>query len=298
VPVKTTIQHRRDTAAAWTTQLLAPGEVGLETDTGKFKVGTGAASAAWNTLPYAPAGLSDTATSISGGSTGAVLYQSASSTTAKTLAIGAVGTVLVSTGTVPSWAKLTLSTTTFNSPTSADILALLSDETGTGLLVFNTSPAITSPALTTPTVTSAGAILKGTSTGSTTLVSGLTGATSYTVTLPAETGTLLTAAAATATYLPLAGGAVSGALSTVAITSSAQVQGATLRASGITTAGVVVNGATGILGSVASIPVANGGTGGTSVPTARQGMRIFVQSAEPTLANTGTTPVADDLWFY
>lgn len=298
MPVKTTIQHRRDTAATWTTQLLAPGEMGVETDTGKFKVGTGVSAVAWNTLPYAPAGLSDTATSLAGGTAGAVLYQSASGTTAKTLTIGTVGTVLVSTGTAPSWAKLTLNTTTFNAPSSADIFALVSDETGTGQIVFSNAPAITSPALTTPTVTSAGAILKGTSTGSTTLVSGLTGTVSYTVTLPAETGSLLTAATAGATYLPFTGGTISGALATAAVTSSAQVQGATLRASGITAAGIVTNGATGVLGSIVSIPVANGGTGGTSVPTARQGLRVFVQSAEPTLANTGTSPVADDLWFW
>lgn len=46
------IQLRRDTAANWTSAnpTLASGELGLETDTGKFKVGTG--SAAWNSLAY------------------------------------------------------------------------------------------------------------------------------------------------------------------------------------------------------------------------------------------------------
>ena len=50
--VKTTIQHRRDTAANWTStnSVLAAGEMGVETDTLKFKVGDG--STAWSSLKY------------------------------------------------------------------------------------------------------------------------------------------------------------------------------------------------------------------------------------------------------
>lgn len=46
------IQIRRDTAANWTSvnPILASGEQGLETDTGKIKFGNG--SSAWNSLPY------------------------------------------------------------------------------------------------------------------------------------------------------------------------------------------------------------------------------------------------------
>lgn len=46
------IQLRNDTAANWTTNnpTLAVGELGLETDTSKYKIGTGAA--AWTALPY------------------------------------------------------------------------------------------------------------------------------------------------------------------------------------------------------------------------------------------------------
>jgi hypothetical protein len=52
MPVQTAIQLRRGTAASWTSTnpTLAAGEVGFETDTGKFKIGTG--SAAWNSLTY------------------------------------------------------------------------------------------------------------------------------------------------------------------------------------------------------------------------------------------------------
>lgn len=46
------IQLRRDVAADWTSAnpVLADGEVGLETDTLKFKIGNGVA--AWSALPY------------------------------------------------------------------------------------------------------------------------------------------------------------------------------------------------------------------------------------------------------
>jgi hypothetical protein len=55
MPVINTIQVRRDTAANWTSAnpTLAAGEIGFETNTNKFKFGTG--STAWNSLPYAAA---------------------------------------------------------------------------------------------------------------------------------------------------------------------------------------------------------------------------------------------------
>lgn len=52
------IQLRRGTAAQWTSAnpTLAAGELGAETDTGKYKLGDGAT--AWNSLAYSsgPAG--------------------------------------------------------------------------------------------------------------------------------------------------------------------------------------------------------------------------------------------------
>jgi prophage tail gpP-like protein len=57
------IQIRRDTAANWTSvnPTLAAGEMGFETDTGKFKIGTG--STAWTSLSYATTIPSNTVTS-------------------------------------------------------------------------------------------------------------------------------------------------------------------------------------------------------------------------------------------
>jgi len=46
------LQFRRGTAAQWTAAntTLAAGEMGIETDTARFKIGTG--STAWNSLAY------------------------------------------------------------------------------------------------------------------------------------------------------------------------------------------------------------------------------------------------------
>lgn len=58
------MQQRRDTAANWTSAnpTLAAGEIGIETDTQKMKVGTG--STVWTSLAYAATG---TVTSITAG---------------------------------------------------------------------------------------------------------------------------------------------------------------------------------------------------------------------------------------
>ena len=55
MPVQTRIQVRRGTAAAgasqWTSQVLSAGEIGYETDTGRYKIGDG--TTAWGSLTYA-----------------------------------------------------------------------------------------------------------------------------------------------------------------------------------------------------------------------------------------------------
>jgi hypothetical protein len=63
--VVTQIQIRRGTASQWTSTnpTLAAGEQGFETDTGKFKIGTG--STAWTSLAYAAG--TGTVTSITAG---------------------------------------------------------------------------------------------------------------------------------------------------------------------------------------------------------------------------------------
>jgi hypothetical protein len=89
------VRVRRGTAAAWTAAnpTLALGEIGAETDTLRFKVGTGAAT--WTALPYYGA-AGDTATLLrkyvrntSGASIpkGAAVYQTGSSGTTLTVSL-------------------------------------------------------------------------------------------------------------------------------------------------------------------------------------------------------------------
>jgi hypothetical protein len=58
MPAQTVIKLRRGTASQWTTAnpTLAAGEVGIETDTNKFKFGNG--STAWTSLAYGVASAS------------------------------------------------------------------------------------------------------------------------------------------------------------------------------------------------------------------------------------------------
>lgn len=72
------IQYRRGTAAQWSSSnpLLAVGEPGYETDTGKFKVGDGSTN--WNSLPYS-SGIQGT-TGIQG-SAGVIGFDGAQGTT-------------------------------------------------------------------------------------------------------------------------------------------------------------------------------------------------------------------------
>jgi len=79
------LQLRRGTAAQWTAAntLLAQGELALETDTSKFKIGDGVTT--WNSLPYAsgPAGAT--------GATGAAGTNGTNGATGATGATGVTG---------------------------------------------------------------------------------------------------------------------------------------------------------------------------------------------------------------
>lgn len=110
------IQVRRGTAAAWTTAntLLSQGEIGLETDTLKFKFGDGTTH--WTTLAYATAGMTNPMTTsqdiIVGGTGG----------TPTRLAKGADGTVLT----------LVSGNIVWQAPVSGGISALTGDVTASG----------------------------------------------------------------------------------------------------------------------------------------------------------------------
>jgi hypothetical protein len=135
MPVVTQIQFRRGTAAQWTSAnpTLASGELGYETDTGFAKIGNG--TTAWNSLAYSLAG-GDIAgvtagTGLSGGGTSGTVTLSLS--TPVSVANGGTGITSFGSG-VATW---------LGTPSSANLASAVTDETGSGALVFGTSPTIT-----------------------------------------------------------------------------------------------------------------------------------------------------------
>ena len=84
------LQNRRDTAANWTSNnpTLAAGEIGLETDTAKYKMGDG--TTAWNSLAYAYTAGAAGATGPTG-PTGATGPAGATGITGPTGPVGATG---------------------------------------------------------------------------------------------------------------------------------------------------------------------------------------------------------------
>jgi hypothetical protein len=135
--VVTQIQLRRGTAAEWTSAnpTLAAGEFGYETDTGKAKIGNGVT--AWNSLAYSITGAIGDITSVtagtglSGGGTSGDVTVSLS--TPVSAANGGTGLSSLGTG-VATW---------LGTPSSSNLAAAVTDETGSGALVFGTSPTLT-----------------------------------------------------------------------------------------------------------------------------------------------------------
>lgn len=133
MPVNTRIQIRRGTSSAganqWTTQVLSQGEMGFETDTGRFKIGDG--TTAWNSLSYAniiPSGfIAGSGISITQGTNGSSATISLSDPTIQ----------LVDITDLSSNASTFLST-----PSSSNLSALVTDETGSGSLVFANNPTM------------------------------------------------------------------------------------------------------------------------------------------------------------
>lgn len=141
--VVTQIQVRRGTAAQWTSAnpTLAAGEWGYETDTNKVKIGTG--STAWTSLGYQGAGDIEgvtAGTGLTGGGTSGTVTVSLS--TPVSVADGGTGISSFGTGVA----------TFLGTPSSANLAAALTDETGTGLAVFNDTPTLTTPTLNDPKI--------------------------------------------------------------------------------------------------------------------------------------------------
>jgi len=292
MPQNTQIQVRRGAASAWSTQTLAAGEIGLETDTGKFKIGDG--TTVWSSLAYSPVGVTyssgtnavvNRATNLASSGIGLPYQSAANTTTIITTASGDNGKSVVIASGVPSLSKLAITSTYFTtgSTSSADLAGILTDETGTGVVVYNNTPTLITPA-----IQSGGATFAGSSSGTTTLKAGAIA--SGTLTLPASTGTLLTQETAASTYFPLAGGTLTGGLNagSNSISSVSELTASTITAntvnitgpttlSALNTAGFVkTNSSGGLLVSqtvtltsgsnqvTGILPYGNGGTGQSS----------------------------------
>jgi hypothetical protein len=119
-------------------------------------------------------------TGLTSGTSGGVLYYSATGTLASSAALTASALVIGGgAGVAPSTTTTAAGILTFlGTPSSANLATAVTDETGSGLLVFATSPTLTTPRL------------AGSSTGYTSFASANSSASDYTVTFPAETMTV------------------------------------------------------------------------------------------------------------
>jgi hypothetical protein len=123
------------------------------------------------TLPVGNGG-----TGISSGTSGGIPYFSGTTSIASSAALAANAIVVGGgAGIAPSTVTTASGILTWiQTPSSANLAAVVTDETGSGALVFGTSPTLTTPRL------------AGSSTGYTSFASANSSATNYTVTFPAE----------------------------------------------------------------------------------------------------------------
>jgi hypothetical protein len=98
---------------------------------------------------------SGTTSNVLGGDAGSLPYQSAANTTTYLARTATNNSTLAfnSSTNAPFWVTPTLSNTYYAATTSAQLAGVISDETGTGNLVFNTSPTIVTPSITTSITT-------------------------------------------------------------------------------------------------------------------------------------------------
>lgn len=139
-----------------TTPTLRAGDMYWNSTAGEIRVYTGAA---WVVASFSANTQTLTNKTISGSSNtisnigNASLTNSSVTVNGTAIALGASGTVTVPIATGVS--GLGTGVATFlATPSSANLLASMTDETGSGLLVFGTSPTITTPTLTLSTTTS------------------------------------------------------------------------------------------------------------------------------------------------
>jgi hypothetical protein len=147
------LYYSATTTNAPTTGNLADGELAINTADGKlfYKDSSNVIQViGWKTTPVSAGG-----TGLTSGTSGGVPYYSSSSAITSSAALAASALVIGGgAGAAPSTTTTATGALTFlGTPSSANLAALVTDETGSGLLVFGTTPTITTAALTNPTVT-------------------------------------------------------------------------------------------------------------------------------------------------
>jgi hypothetical protein len=121
------LQQRRDTAANWTSNnpTLAAGEIGLETDTSKFKIGNG--STAWTSLAYAN-GITATSTDTLTNKTINSTPTSGTSSNAGVINVGTnsfsdTGVLATFQSSIAGYNQVTVQNTSNNAAASAEFIA-------------------------------------------------------------------------------------------------------------------------------------------------------------------------------
>jgi hypothetical protein len=223
-----------------------------------------------------------TSVDVSGGTTGLTtsggpVTSSGTITLAGTLAVANGGTGITSLGSGVA--------TFLGTPSSANLAAAVTDETGTGALVFASSPTLVTPTLGAATATSINGV---TVTGTSTPALSVTGTTAVSGTNTGDQ-TTITGNAGTATTLETArninGVSFNGSADITVTAAAGTLTGATL-ASGVTASSLTS------LGTIASLVATTADINGGTIDATTIGATTPSTGAFTTLSSTGATSLA------
>jgi hypothetical protein len=180
-------------------------------------------------------------------------------------------------------------------PTSANLASAVTDETGSGALVFATSPTLVSPILGTPTsgaLTNCTSIPVNQATGTLPVVNGGSGQTTYTdgqLLIGNSTGNTLTKSTLTAGT----GITVTNGSGSITITNTSPSSGGTVTSVGmsvpaflsVTGSPVTTTGTLAVTLSGTALPVLNGGTGQTTATAAFNALSPITTTGDLIIGN-------------
>ena len=180
----------------------------------------------------------------------------------------------------------------FAATTSAQLLGVISDETGTGGLVFASSPTLVTPALGTPSAL-VGTNISGTASS---LTSGAVSNATLTTAVTVDTGTVgLTGNVANTSVLTLAAGASSISGDNTGDQTTVSGNAGTVTNATLTTALTVDTGTVGLTGNVANDSVLTLASGASSISGSNTGDQTTVSGNAGTVTNaTLTTAITVD----